>query len=178
VRRNLLVSWCILCLVFILAGGTAGWVFAKRPPTSPLYRGKTPEQAAAALLAAAEEAAESGSWELIAVGRVHYLAGNKEKGQDLFDRVTNGRPEGSDWFRIGKVYAEAGEWDKAAECLDKALRIDPKDDSGMILAGAHYNLNGDREGAEKLFDRAFAKEPYEFWHMVGAAGSYIGVVPD
>jgi hypothetical protein len=54
---------------------------------------------------------------------VHYLSGNKEEGQKIFDVVTSSRKaEGGDWFRIGKVYFEAGEWDKAKGAFDKSSR--------------------------------------------------------
>ena len=44
-----------------------------------------------AALAEAERLAGSGSWELIAVGRVYYLSGDKDHGQSLFERATSGK---------------------------------------------------------------------------------------
>ena len=55
--------------------------------------------------------------------------------------------------------------------------MDKNDDSGMIEYGALANLNKDRAKAETLFDQAFKKSPREFWHWVGAGGSYLGVRP-
>src|SRR5271170_3402087 len=72
-------------------------------------QGKSAPEAAAGALGEAERLAGKGSWELIGVGRVYYLSGNKPRGQAIFDRVTSGKPEASDWERIGEVYAEAGE---------------------------------------------------------------------
>jgi tetratricopeptide (TPR) repeat protein len=152
---------------------------ARRPAFSAdLYRGKDAPAAAAALLAGALQLAGDGSWERIAVGRAWYLGGDKPKGQQLFDQVTNSkRVEGSDWFRIARVYEEAGEWDKARTAFDRALGIDADDDSGMIEYGALANLHDDRATAEAQFDKAFRKNGREFWHWVGAGASYLGVRP-
>src|SRR5262245_56700485 len=84
------------------------------------------------LLKEAETLAGKGSWERIAVGRVHYLAGRKEQGKALFDAVLAGKPEASDYTRIAAVYAMAGEWDRAKELYDKAVALKPG--SGRILA--------------------------------------------
>lgn len=151
----------------------------RRPAFSPdLFQGKDEKTAAAALLDGALQLAEDGSWERIAVGRAWYLGGDKARGQQIFDGVTSSKKvEGSDWFRIGRVYAEAGEWDKAQQAFDRALAIDTDDDSGMIEYGALANINKDRTKAEALFTKAFQKKPREFWHWVGAGGSYLSVRP-
>jgi tetratricopeptide (TPR) repeat protein len=130
------------------------------------------------LLESALVLAEDGSWERIAVGRAWYLGGDKAKGQQIFDAVTSGKKvEGSDWFRIGRVYAEAGEWPKAVEAFDKAMAANADDDSGSIEYGVFANLNNDRTRAEGLFRTAMQKKPKEFWHWVNAGGSYLGVKP-
>ena len=78
-----------------------------------MFQGKEPKAAAAALLDNALKLAEDGSWERIAVGRAWYLGGDKAKGQQIFDAVTSSKKaKGSDWFRVGRVYVEANEWDK------------------------------------------------------------------
>jgi tetratricopeptide (TPR) repeat protein len=143
-----------------------------------VYQGKEPKAAATALLDQAMKLAEDGSWERIAVGRAWYLGGDKAKGQAIFDAVTSSKKaKGSDWFRVGRVYVEANEWDKAQAAFDKALALEPDDDSGMIEFGALLNLHKDREKAETLFTKAIAKNPGDFWHWVGAGGSYLGVSP-
>ena len=138
-----------------------------------LFRGKPPQEAAQAALVEAERLAEGGSWELIGVGRVHYLSGDKAKGQALFDRVTGRKPEPSDWQRIGEVYAEAGENDKAEACFQKSLR--PKDDTGQSEIGAWYVRIGQREKGEELFAKALARNHDDMWHYVRAAEAYLGV---
>lgn len=167
--------------VFCFVGGVAAAPLlaqAKLSFSPDLVRGKPANEAAATLLDGALQLAESGSWERIAVGRAWYLGGDKAKGQQIFDTVTAGKKvAASDWFRIGRVYTEAGEWDKATTAFDRALSMKPDDDSGMIEYGALANLHKDRDKAEMLFDRAMKKNPREFWHWVGAGGSYLGVSP-
>jgi tetratricopeptide (TPR) repeat protein len=157
----------------------AGFAQAKRPTYSPdLFKGKAAKEAGAALLDGALLLAENGSWERIAVGRAWYLSGNKAKGQEIFDAVTGSKKvEDSDWFRVGRVYAEAGEWDKAQAAFERVFTPRSEDDSGMIEYGAWANLNKDRAKAEALFERAMKRNPREFWHWVGAGGSYLGVRP-
>ncbi len=152
---------------------------SRRPTFTPdLIQGKDAAAAAQVLLDGALQLAEDGSWERIAVGRAWYLGGDKEKGATIFNGVTSSRKvEGSDWFRLGRVYSEAGEWEKARDAFDRALALDPNDDSGMIEYGALANVHKDRARAEMLIAKAMAKNPREFWHWVGAGGSYLGVRP-
>jgi len=154
--------------------------FAQGRPTFSLelVSGKEAKSAAEALLDGALQLAEDGSWERIAVGRAWYLGGDQARGQQIFDGVTKSRNvEGSDWFRIARVYSEANEWPKAQDAFDRALAMDRNDDSGMIEYGALANVHKDRAKAEALFAKAMARKPREFWHWVGAGGSYLGVRP-
>ena len=152
---------------------------SRRPTFSPeLVQGKDAAAAAGALLDGALQLADGGSWERIAVGRAWYLGGDKAKGQEIFDGVTGSKEvEGSDWFRIARVYSEAGEWEKARDAFDRLLARNPNDDSAMIEYGALANVHKDRARAEMLFAKAMARKPREFWHWVGAGGSYLGVRP-
>jgi tetratricopeptide (TPR) repeat protein len=157
----------------------AGLAQAKKPTFSPgLFKEKAASEAANVLLDGALQLAGSGSWERIAVGRAWYLGGDKAKGREILDAVTGSKKvEDSDWFRVGRVYAEAGEWDKAGAAFDRALAMNAGDDSGMIEYGALANVNGDRAKAEALFEKAMNKKPREFWHWVTAGASYLGVRP-
>ena len=171
----------IVGLVCLAVGALvqAGFAQAKKPTYSPdLFKGKDAKEAATGLLDGALQLAGTGSWERIAVGRAWYLGGDKAKGQQIFDSVTGGkRVEDSDWFRVGRVYAEAREWDKAQVAFYRALATNASDDSGMIEYGAFANVNNDRAKAEALFEKAMKKKPQEFWHWVGAGASYLGVRP-
>lgn len=156
----------------------SGFAQGKKPIYSAdMFKGE-PKTVAATLLDGALLLAEQGSWERIAVGRAWYLGGDKVRGQKILDEVTGSKNvEGSDWFRVARLYAEAGEWGKAQPAFDKALAMDKNDDTGMVEYGALANINKDRAKAEMLFEQAFKKKPREFWHWVNAGGSYLGVKP-
>jgi tetratricopeptide (TPR) repeat protein len=142
----------------------------------PLYHGKEPKEAAAALLGQAEKLAGEGSWERIGVGRVYYLSGEKAKGQALFDGVLGGKKVAtSDLFRIATVYAIAKEPDKAGPLFERAIAMDPESEKNLMEAACWFNMFGKRERAEQLFDAAFALAPDNEWLYISAAASYVGV---
>jgi tetratricopeptide (TPR) repeat protein len=153
-RDSRIVVTAVVCL---LAGIGIG--LAAKPAGVAVFKGKAPKEAGQAALAEAERLAEKGSWELIGIGRVYYLSGDKSKGQELFDRVTGKKPEGSDWQRIGDVYAEAGENAKAEVFYQKTLAASGKDDTGQSEIGAWYVRNGQREKGEELFAKALDRNP-------------------
>ncbi len=159
-------------------GVVAGVAASSGNKVAPMmYAGKSPKEAALELLPVALKQAGKGSWENIAVGRVYYLMGDKAEGQAIFDRVVATKVKKDDWMRMGRVYVEAKEWDKAKAAFDKAVALDPKDEGNLVEIGAWYNLNGDRATAEELFTRAFTSKADEVWLTVNVAGSYVGVKP-
>jgi tetratricopeptide (TPR) repeat protein len=173
-RTGLAAALAVGCLAI---GMGVGYAAKEKPPGMELLRGKPPKEAAAAALQEAEKLAAGGSWELLGVARVYYLSGDKAKGQALIDQVTGSKPKGSDWQRVGEIYAEAGENARAEENFQKALAVDPKDDTGRSEVGAWYIRQGQRDKGEALFEQAFARNPGELWHYVRAAEAYLGVPP-
>jgi tetratricopeptide (TPR) repeat protein len=170
--RNL--SLLVAVLVF---GAVAGALARGRSVDPNLYRGKSKREAAAALLDLSRTQAGKGSWENLAVARAYYLGGMKSEGQGIIESITSKKAVGSDWMRIGEIYYEAGEWQKAKEAFDRAMNMEPKNASYYSEAGAFYNLKGDRAKAEELFDRAFQLQSDEVWRTTDIAGSYLGVQP-
>lgn len=166
-------SVVIASATFLLLGFGLG-LQAKNNPID-LFRGKPAKEAGMAALNEAERYSENGSWELIGIGRVYYLSGDKSRGQALFDRVTNRKPEPSDWQRIGEVYAEAGEKDRAEACFQKVLAGASKDDTGQSEIGSWYIRNGQRDKGEELYAKALARNPDDVWHYVRAAEAYLEV---
>ncbi len=146
-------------------------------PGMDLIRGKPAQEAGLAALAQAEKLAGSGTWELIAVARVHYLSGNKVQGQALIDKVLAGKSDHNDWQRIGQIYAEAGENEKAAQFFERALAVDPKDDTGQSEIGSWYISVGQRDKGEELLAKAFARNPDEGSHYLRAAQAFLKVPP-
>ncbi len=144
-------------------GLTVGAVARGKAIDASVYRGKPHAEAGKALLDLARSQAGKGSWENIAVGRVSYLAGMKADGQSLLNVATSKKDDASDWIRIGRVYYDAKEWNKAFAAVERALQLKPKDAPWLAEVGAYYNLRGDRAKAEELFDRSFQQESDEVW---------------
>ncbi|MFN2507511.1 MAG: tetratricopeptide repeat protein [Chthoniobacterales bacterium] len=166
----------LLFLVFTF-GLAAGIAIAAKALDPGTYRGKSKQDAGSALTALARQQAGKGSWENIAVGRVLYLSGNKGQGQAIFDAMLARKREGSDRMRVGRVYWEAKEWEKAKAMFTQALELEPKDAPWLAEIGAYYNLMGERAKAEELFERSFQRDSSEVWQTVNVAGSYLGVEP-
>lgn len=167
-----------ISLVLASAGGIViGFAASAARSTLALYTGRAPRDAALALLDTAKWQAGNGSWENIAVARVYYLVGEKQKGTEILDHVMSGKLKGNDWIRIGRLYADAGEWPKDCDAFDKAIAMEPKDAEFAAEAGAYYTLNVDRVRAEALLAKSFARKDDEVWNTLDVAGSYVGVRP-
>lgn len=164
--------------ILFVAGIGVGYGAQKSPPTPATYHDKAPRDAAKALLDhALVQAGKKGSWERIGAGRVYYLGGFKAEGQAVFDAILAGKHDDSDVYRIARVYAEAGEWDKAKPLFERFLDANPDDAKGFAEVGAHYLLQGDRATAERMFDRALDIEDNDPWMSEHMAGAYLGVKP-
>jgi thioredoxin-like negative regulator of GroEL len=168
----------LVCAMFGLVV-QVGLAQSKKPVfTADMIQGKDARTAGTTLLDSALQLAGTGSWERIAVGRAWYLGGDKAKGQQIFDGVTgNKKVEASDWFRVARVYMEANEWDKAKVAFERALAMDPGDDTGAIEFAGNANVEKDRATAEAQFIKTMTKSKSDFWHFVNAGGSYFGVKP-
>ena len=165
----------VMAAGMFIAGIGVG-VAASKKNNPSLYHGKSNAEAAQALLDAARIQAGKGSWERIAIGRIQYLGGQKAQGQAIFDEILGGKHEASDEIRIARIYREAGEWARAKPMFDAYVAKNPKDKTEIAEIGAWYLLAGDRDSAERLFDKSFAIED-EIWATVAAAGAYLGVTP-
>ncbi|MDA8016563.1 MAG: tetratricopeptide repeat protein [Thermoanaerobaculia bacterium] len=161
-------------LALILLGATAG-VLADKVKVSPGdYRDKEPKASATSLLTSARATLEKDeSWERIAIGQILYLSGQEAEAEALWDSIR--KPEPGDWIRIGRVLYRAGEWDRAKEYFDRVVKAKPKDEDWLAEIGMYYNLQGDRDTAESLFDRSFREDPDNLYNILKAAGSYLGV---
>lgn len=163
----------------IFAFGFAFGAFAakKRGVSSTAWQGEAPREAAENLLELAAEFAEGGSWENIHLGRTLYLSGDKERGEILLNQFSQGKAGAGDLIRVGRVYAQAGDWSKAKVLFDQVISLAPNDGDWLIEIGAFYNLNGDRSHAEQLFERGFKESPRKLNNTLTAAGSYLGLEP-
>lgn len=160
-----------------VAGIGVGWTAKLAKADAAMYRDQAPQAAGDALLAIALEQTENGSWERIGVARVHYLAGHKAEAQAMFDRLLAGKHEAGDVYRIARVYAEAGDWPQAKAMFERFLAMGEVDEKEYATIGAYHLLNGDRAGAEAMFDRSLARDPRSTWATMAMAGAYLGVKP-
>jgi len=165
----------ILPAVLGFAAGAA--VFAAAMKFDPATLNGDRKEVAARLLKEAETLAGKGTWERIAVGRVHYLAGRKDQGKVIFDTVLAGKPEWTDYARIATVYAMAGEWDKAKDHYDKALALKPMAGRLLAEAGAWHQLKGDKDKAKQLFAASLSADPNDFWDRITIAAALEGQEP-
>jgi tetratricopeptide (TPR) repeat protein len=166
-------------VVFMIGLGTGVAVARKKGIDPSLYQGQEPRQAMLHLMELAETQAGKGSWENLHVARFYLLAGETEKGQAVLDKVlSRGKDvEASDWIRIGRIYVQLGDWDKARDAFETVISMKPKDEDWLAEIGAFYNLNGNRERAEELFARSFELDDDNHHNTAMAAGSYVGVTP-
>jgi tetratricopeptide (TPR) repeat protein len=164
-----------VAVISLLLGVSIGFAAKYKGAGIEVIRGKSDKDAGYAALTEAEHLANGGSWELIAVGRVYYLTGEKARGQALFDLVANGKAGGSDLERIADVYAEAGENDKASALYERMLAIEPKDDSSQALLGAWYMRIGQRERGEMFLGQALQRRPNASDYYLRAAESLLSV---
>lgn len=165
----------LVCLTLFLLGCAFGaWAAKSGSKVTPdHYRGQAPEAASKALLDAARVQAERGTWENIAVGQILYLSGDKDAAEEIFNNLK--KRKSSEWIRIGRIYYRAGDWDKARDAFERVVSASPDDADWMAEIGAYYNLQGDRQRAEALFDMSFKEEPKNLYNTLKAAGSYVGV---
>jgi tetratricopeptide (TPR) repeat protein len=169
-------SHVVAALALVLAGAATGAFAAKKLVIDPAtYSGKSPQEAGAALLSAAQTLTEGGTFENIACGRVLYLSGSKQEGKALFDRVLAGKHDGGDLIRIARVYAEAGEWAAAKPLFDQVVESAPKDEDWLAEVGAAYVRAGDRTHGEELYARSLAQDPSNLRNALRMATAYLGV---
>lgn len=161
--------------ISLLLGAGFGFAAKYKGAGIEVFRNKPDKEAGLAALKEAEQLANGDSGDLIAVGRVYYLMGDEARGQVLFDYVTNRKPDGRDFERIAAVYAEADENDKASAAYEKALSLDPKDDSNQAEVGAWYMRIGQRAKGEALLAKALQRSPNESSYYIRAAESLLAV---
>ena len=171
----------VLYAIAAFALGATTMLFAKTKVAfdpKAYYLGAEPKTAEAALLKEAEVLAKDDTWERIGIGRVYCQSGDCARGEALFQSVLGSAKVGkSDVYRIATAYAASKEWSKAKPLFERAIAMDPGDDSGILKAACWFNLNGDRKRAEELFNHAFGSSSDDVWHYINAAGSYVGVEP-
>ena len=170
------LTWVAAIAAISLTRGV-GIGFAARPEGAgvTVITGKSDQEAARAALAEAERLTSKGYQELIAIGRVYYLSGDKAKGDALFARVIGVKKTSTVYQLIADMYAEAGENAKAEENYSKMLGLESESGSQEADVGAWYIRTGQRARGEEHLGRAFRLDPHEPAHYIHAAQSLLGI---
>lgn len=59
-----------------------------------------------------------------------------------------------DWVNIGDSFIKSGNFQKAIECCEKAVKIDPQNEDAWYNMGWAYGGLGNYQKAEECFDKA------------------------
>jgi tetratricopeptide (TPR) repeat protein len=63
------------------------------------------------------------------------------------------------WSLLGWIYLETDEHEKANDCFDKSLNINPKWDNAYVAKGVMYRKDGDNERARQSYLKAISIVP-------------------
>lgn len=74
-------------------------------------------------------------------------------------RVTQGGSWEPLHFRLGEIYIQMTQWDKAIKQLNIALEMTPEGADTLVLLGRAYEGKGDKDKALDSYERAFAFDP-------------------
>jgi len=84
-------------------------------------------------------------------------AGNRIAAMDVFRKVVQSRPDhAAAHAALGTLYREAGKYGEARVELERAIELDANDLRANYQLGLVYAKLGEREAAQKMFDRADA----------------------
>jgi Flp pilus assembly protein TadD len=136
---------------------------------------KPDKEAGLAALAEAERLAGKNPSDLIAIGRVYYLSGDRARAEALFDRAVSGKPKSGKYQLMAEVYADAGDTAKAEATYGRMLALDPDEESLRAEVGAWYIRIGQRAKGEQLLAKAFQTGPHDSSLYLRAAESLLGV---
>jgi tetratricopeptide (TPR) repeat protein len=117
---------------------------------SPVIDSNVPEPAKKEFLQA-EEALANGKKEGLDEGVRHL-----EKAISIYPKFLQAQ------LKLGAVYMDMGQWDKAEQALIRALEIDPKTANAMFALGEVYLRQKKDEAAEKILVQALALEDRSF----------------
>jgi tetratricopeptide (TPR) repeat protein len=63
------------------------------------------------------------------------------------------------WFKFGVAHLNLGEIDRAIECFDKTIELDPSDPDAFARRGTAMESLGDYSGAKKYLEKALELKP-------------------
>ena len=75
------------------------------------------------------------------------------------DLITRDTECAEAWLMLGSLHGEKGDSDKAVECLQRVIEIEPGNSSALEMLGQIFSSLGESETAFKYFDRAVNAHP-------------------
>ncbi|MCE9500214.1 MAG: tetratricopeptide repeat protein, partial [Leptospira sp.] len=102
--------------------------------------------------------------------------GNAEQAIQSIEEVLRENPKFSDLLQVlGKLYYETGEYERAAECLNQFIELNPgANESVYLLSACYRNLNFMNEAAD-VGERLFLRSPGHFLNLVNLAEIYFAL---
>ncbi len=94
---------------------------------------------------------------------IESLVGSKsyEKAESLLQSaISQGTPPARAYFRMGKIFLDYDDWQRAADYLEKSLQVQQDNDQAHLLIGLTYRELKQPERAEKEFIRAVELNPH------------------
>ena len=114
------------------------------------------------LQAAAEPPTPEDQAEEKTLATIEFLVASKsyEKAENVLQSaIAQGTPAASAYFRVGKIYFDHDEWQRAADYLEKSVEVREGNDQAHLLLGLTYRELKQPERAEKEFVRAVELNP-------------------
>ncbi len=83
--------------------------------------------------------------------------GDREKAMSTWESNVRQFPTHRDsWYNLGLAYARGDQFQRAIECLKKAIEIDPSDGQAWWYLGYTYRLAADKASSRQAYRRAKA----------------------
>ena len=153
----------------------------KTESTAPRERGeREPERASEMTVTPAFEsprAKASSKEELMQKANERVLAGDLEVALLYYDKVLEtDRDYWRAWKEKGRIYSMMGRGEDATECIERATRLNPKDESLWVDEGKTLHTCGDRPGALAALKRALELDPElaDAWFETGTILQSLG----
>jgi membrane associated rhomboid family serine protease len=116
-------------------------------------------------------------------GYDHLMAGDKERGVELYERAVRVNPRQADWwYTLGFGYEQLDRWDTAAAAYERTVALSPTPANRSALARARYGAGTKQlEGGKAAEALPLLKGAIELdvgnadaWHNLGCAYGQLG----
>jgi len=102
-----------------------------------------------------------------------YLKSETDKAIEYYDIALSFNSRADGWWSKGRIYYMEGNLDKAEECFNKSLEIDPKREWSLLYKARIALKQGDLLKAEKLYHKAIDME--NSWLVEPTEGTMIAL---